>query len=592
MSSFGDLKDFSLEPLEFTDQRPAEVIFDVPFPEDLELTSTDLTITVDNPYGIIEFINPEATQAFYRIDVSDFPGTVVEWDTIPDGLTVSELNGVYAIGPILDIDTYNLIRLPTIEIPPEFQGVFFYTPSIVFQTDIGEQVYEWQVGVFVPVSQLFAEFDTDILGLKVKDLGVINLEAFVTKLVISKKIEPGETFMDAEFDLIADPTLFDLPLTNLQSTITQLSSAVRRRGLVFARGAMFSIFAKSNFTTSARATPRAVVFMQSTATRFKSLSADISGNFGIQATLTAGVLYPLASTTVDPTSVNWRTSVSPVSGFTTPEGIRTEYEFFPSQGIVTRVPIQSGWRMFRTGSGLNPSTFNDSSVSNWNTSTFTFTSEMFAEARSFNRSLNTWDVSNVTNMSAMFLQALVYNQPMNNWNTGNVTNMNLMFSNARAFNRSLNTWNVSNVTSMSSMFQTALAYNQSMSDWDVSNVTNMTNMFNMFNLTNVFNQDLGMWNIKNVNDMTAMLRDVAMSSENYSRTLIGWANRAYNNGNFNVDPGVQSNVTLGAQNVKYNNLTYNNAWPNQSGQQFTNAVAARDFLVNTMGWNIQDGGLV
>jgi surface protein len=197
VSSFNDLRDFSLETLEFTDQRPAEVIFDVPFPENLELTATDLTITVENPYGIIEFINPEQTQAFYRIDVSDFPGTVVEWDPIPDGLTVDFTNGVYSIGPILDIDTYDSVRFPTIQIPAEFQGLFFYTPSILFQTDIGEQVYEWQVGVFVPVSQLFAEFDTNIEVQRIKGVGVINLQVFAFKMSTLIQVQPASASIEA-----------------------------------------------------------------------------------------------------------------------------------------------------------------------------------------------------------------------------------------------------------------------------------------------------------------------------------------------------------------------------------------------------------
>ena len=79
-----------------------------------------------------------------------------------------------------------------------------------------------------------------------------------------------------------------------------------------------------------------------------------------------------------------------------------------------------------------------------------------------------------------------------------------------------------------------------------------------------------------------MLDDTAMSGENYSKTLIGWANQVSNNSN------APANVKLTARNVTYNNTTY-------TGSPYSDAVAARAFLVNTAGsapnWEIIDGGL-
>jgi len=95
--------------------------------------------------------------------------------------------------------------------------------------------------------------------------------------------------------------------------------------------------------------------------------------------------------------------------------------------------------------------------------------------------------------------------------------------------------------------------------------------------------------VSSVTSMYGMFSSSGLSTENYSRTLIGWANRAYNGG---ANNGVQSNVPLGASGVQYNNTTYADAWPNQPGQQFTDAALARAYLVGIMGWTISDGGQV
>jgi surface protein len=187
-------------------------------------------------------------------------------------------------------------------------------------------------------------------------------------------------------------------------------------------------------------------------------------------------------------------------------------------------------------------------------------------------------------MSGMF-RATAFNQPLDNWDVSSVTNMVGMFQSATAFNQPLDNWDVSSVTIMVGMFQSATAFNQPLDNWDVSNVTNMVGMFLR---ASAFNQPLDNWDVSSVTNMGSMfLNAFAFSPENYSRTLIGWANRAYNGG---LNDGVQPNVALGAVGRQYNATTYADAWPNLPGQQFTDAVSARTYLVNTMGWTITDGG--
>lgn len=134
----------------------------------------------------------------------------------------------------------------------------------------------------------------------------------------------------------------------------------------------------------------------------------------------------------------------------------------------------------------------------------------------------------------------------------------------------------SDITSLFEAFTFCDAFNQDISSWDTSNVTNMGRTF-LFATS--FNQDLGSWDTSSVTDMSLMFSASGMSTENYSRTLIGWANSHF-------DGNAQNNVTLGATGITYNNTAYT------TGNQFNDAVSARAYLVNTAGWTITDGGQV
>ena len=192
---------------------------------------------------------------------------------------------------------------------------------------------------------------------------------------------------------------------------------------------------------------------------------------------------------------------------------------------------------------------------------------MFRFAETFNGDLSGWDVSNVTDMSDMFHTARVFEGiGLSGWDTGNVSNMFRMFYEAFAFNADLSGWDVSNVTNMGSMFAFAVDFNADLSGWDTGNVTYMVGMF--FS-ANDFNSDLGAWDISGVTDMTVMLNGAALSPNNYSATLQGWATQVQNNNG-------PSNVVLDAEFVYYCNtqLTQN----------------ARNLLLNNFGWTITDEG--
>ncbi len=231
--------------------------------------------------------------------------------------------------------------------------------------------------------------------------------------------------------------------------------------------------------------------------------------------------------------------------------------------------------MFGGASGFN------GDISTWNTSSLSNIIDMFNGASSFNRDINSWDVSNVTSLRGIFAFAGSFNQDLDNWNTALVTSMARTFDRASSFNGDISTWNTANVTDMFIMFQGARNFNRDISSWDVGNVRSMRTMFNKarafnqdignWNTSNVqtmrltffdasaFDHDLGAWDLSSVTDMQDMLRNSALSVENYDKTLIGWASQT-----------VPSGLGLGAQGLIYS----------------CNAEAERQSLVTDDGWTI------
>ena len=261
--------------------------------------------------------------------------------------------------------------------------------------------------------------------------------------------------------------------------------------------------------------------------------------------------------------------------------------------------------MFRGASQFNQP------LNNWNTSNVTNMAGMFKLTDQFNQNIENWNVSQVTDMESMFEAALLFNQPLNSWNTENVTNMMLLFAYTQSFNQPIGNWNTSNVNVMYGTFADATSFNQPLSSWNTSNVSDMTNLFygassfnqplNNWNVSNVvsmqnmflgaisFNQPLNNWDVSNVSSMSAMfwyassfnqslgswvlspnvdlnsaLGNSNLDCENYSNTLIGWAQN---------NPTV-TNRNLGAQGIAYT----------------SNAIAARNQLL-AQGWTITDAGM-
>ena len=197
---------------------------------------------------------------------------------------------------------------------------------------------------------------------------------------------------------------------------------------------------------------------------------------------------------------------------------------------------------------------------NWNTSTITDMSYMFAATPAGNLDISQWDTSNVVDMSYMLdgfggyfqggLQDArqgvwdtrkVVNMShmfsiiagltisdlrtigIEDWDTSAVTDMSHMFKSSQLFFDSdaeptvdFSRWNTSNVTDMSFMFRGSL-FKGTLGDWDTSKVTTMQSMF----ARSRFDDDISGWDVGSVTNMSRMFEGRAISGWDYFNQPIG-----------------------------------------------------------------------
>ncbi len=116
-------------------------------------------------------------------------------------------------------------------------------------------------------------------------------------------------------------------------------------------------------------------------------------------------------------------------------------------------------------------------LSNFDTSSVTDMSGMFAYSAATSLDLSSFDTKNVTNMSGMFAYSAATSLDLSSFDTSNVTNMSGMFAYSAATSLDLSSFDTKNVTNMCSMFSWSDATSIDLSNFDTSNVTSVDGMF-------------------------------------------------------------------------------------------------------------------
>ncbi len=230
-------------------------------------------------------------------------------------------------------------------------------------------------------------------------------------------------------------------------------------------------------------------------------------------------------------------------------------------------------------------------VTGWDVSNVTSTFAMFQRAGSFNRDISGWNVSSVTDMRGMFNGATNFNQDIGAWDVSNVTQMVFMFSGAESFNQNIGGWNVSNVSSMRGMFIDATSFNQDIGGWNVSSVINMDRMFEG---ASNFNQDIGSWDVSSVESMGAMFRNATSFDQALGRWNVS-AVQKFEDTDFGgflegaeLSPANYDSLLVGWSELQ---LTDSLAFHAGSSQYTIDAHSARQAIIDTHGWTINDGGI-
>lgn len=173
--------------------------------------------------------------------------------------------------------------------------------------------------------------------------------------------------------------------------------------------------------------------------------------------------------------------------------------------------------------------------------------QCFENNRLFNQDLSHWFdtpmAATSLSLHRLFMGCTLFNQDISMWDVTKGTTYDSMFNGATNFNQDLSSWNTANVTTFNSTFRDAISFNSDISSWPVSTCSFMGNMF--FRASS-FNQNLGAWQLRVAGtNLNSIFRDSGMSTENFTDTLVGWADYVQtNSGPFNVNMTNQVGMTF------------------------------------------------
>lgn len=170
MGSLTDLNTYSETEFSFTDDRDPGPLFNLPAAFNLAFTASTETFTIDRQgIEVVEIIRPTDALLYLVINVGLSAG-VVNLSPIPPGVTVvNTAPGIYYIGPILDIATWDLVKDPQITIPSGYNGNFTYIVAWAwFDRDSVVQTFSYSVGTYVPFANLETQTNLVASGRRIR----------------------------------------------------------------------------------------------------------------------------------------------------------------------------------------------------------------------------------------------------------------------------------------------------------------------------------------------------------------------------------------------------------------------------------------
>ena len=157
MSTLEELNQYADNVIQFTDNRPSNVIFSYPDAADISDEITTTLFSLQRNIDIIEIVQPTLTNIIFTVDVSAVSGASVTFSTLPIGVTsTNPLPGIFKVQGIDSVSDWDAIKTPSISIPSGTQGSFEYTCTIEYTNDGVRKSKSWTVGKFKPIAALQA----------------------------------------------------------------------------------------------------------------------------------------------------------------------------------------------------------------------------------------------------------------------------------------------------------------------------------------------------------------------------------------------------------------------------------------------------
>ena len=248
MTTLVELNTFADGVVSYTENRPSFVFFNFPNATDLtEQSISTQSFTLQRTIDIVEIVKPNLALVVFEVDVSALSGTTVSFGSLPSGVTVTSLNGVFTVSGIDSVSDWEAVRSPTITLPSaDHQGAFAYTCKIIATIDGVRTTKQWTVGTFKTIAELGATSslsftpDSLIKGASAHLIAAINVNEVEVEFAILARI-----FVECVANSTKDLTQTLSVVTSMPVTAQKFPSFGVRRG--FQGGSTGSSFGRGLF---------------------------------------------------------------------------------------------------------------------------------------------------------------------------------------------------------------------------------------------------------------------------------------------------------------------------------------------------------
>lgn len=238
MNTLQELNNYGSAEFEFTDNRPAGVIFDKKLPlaptDDVRTISTSSVVPTPG-INILEIINYQTANVRYRVNIQtgDSPalvGSSISWGSLPSGVTLSTVGNTYTLSGIKTLAHWEAVKLFTWNLPAnrESSPLWFLEVAILFYDEEldQERTVDWLVydPRFYYVGKFYAETAMTTIGADARLFNVAMQSRFYW-------IYTQSASLVSTFTVSADVEDLDLASGLLRSEFTQVVDFSRFRGI-------------------------------------------------------------------------------------------------------------------------------------------------------------------------------------------------------------------------------------------------------------------------------------------------------------------------------------------------------------------------